>query len=156
MAKPLQMPDNRILAVSSFLDGYRCGSQIDDFDVATDFVNDADTNGIDYRILPSIWILESTCGKQQEVNNGFGFMKKGGGLMPFGSTEDAIAYISSAWTRSPYAGKTLKGAVQTYNPPSANPNYYSEFMQEYGMISANEASYERLIPELQNNQIDSE
>lgn len=150
------MPDNRILAVSSFLDSYHCGSKIDDFDVATDFVNDADANGIDYRILPSIWILESTCGKQQEVNNGFGFMKRGGGLMPFLSTEDAITYISSAWTRSPYAGKTLKGAVQIYNPPSANPNYYSEFMQEYNMISANESSFQRLIPELQNNQIDSE
>lgn len=141
------MPESRILAVSAFLDSYKCGSSLDDFNTATEFVNEADKNGIDYRILPAIWIMESSCGKHQLVQNGFGFMKAGGqaaGLRPFNSTDDAISYISHALTMPPYASKSLPDVILTYNH---SYTYLEEFTRLTGEIS----DYNQLVEKLQTN-----
>lgn len=145
----LQLPDSRILAVSVFLDKYKCDTQIQDFSTATEFVDDADTNGIDWRILPIIWIKESSCGKHQLVGDGFGWLHNGK-LIPFASLTEAISTISYKLTQSPYKGKTLSRLVSTYCP---TPDYLPSFMGFYAQITSSEQSYQKLMPEIANNQL---
>lgn len=126
------MPDNRILVVQSFLDSKECGTSIEDFHYATEFVDDADTNKIDWRILPIVWVKESTCGKRQLNNNGFGWLDKSGHLIPFSSFENSVAIISKGLSQKPYAGKNLKGLITKYCP---TPSYYPDFMGYYSMLT---------------------
>jgi len=145
-APTLTMPDPRILGVSAFLDKHGCGTPLQDFNTATVFVTEADKNNISPFILPAIWIAESTCGKHQLVNDGFGFMKPGGqsaGLRPFKSTEDAIAYISHALTMPPYAKSSPQADVSVYN---GNPSYIVEFNALYAQQVAYEEGYTKLVP----------
>ena len=156
-SETLQMPSSRVLAVESYLSDYHYGSQIDNYNLANVFVTAADENGIDYRILPSIFVLESTAGKHGLYSNYFGFMQNGiGGLRHFDSVEQSIDFISNALTKHPYAGKDIKGIVQTYNPPSANPNYYSEFKVLSDKITNYKEGYDELIPMVQNGQLVSD
>lgn len=145
------MPDSRILAVSSFLDSHKCGTTIQDFDTATEFVDDADTNKIDWRILPIVWVKESTCGKHQLNGNGFGWMA-GNSLYDFSGLDSAISYISYHLTLHPYAGKTLQGVVGTYNNHS---EYLVSFMGYYGQITARYTAYNQLLPMIVDNSLAS-
>lgn len=127
----LQIPDNRILAVQSFLYSYKCGTEIQDFNDATEFVDAADKYGIDYRILPVIYLKESTCGQHEIPGtfNGFGFAN---GVTKFTSFANAVDTISMKLTQHPYAGKSLKGIISTYNN---YPEYLASFMIYYNQIS---------------------
>ncbi|CAM6004569.1 unnamed protein product [Sphagnum balticum] len=138
------MPDNRIVAVQSFLDARRCGSQTSDFDAATEFVDEADTYHIDWRILPVIYLKESTCGQHElaGTNNGFGF---GNGSVRFTSFANAVATISEKLTIHPYAGKSLQGIISTYNN---HPEYLTSFMGYYQEITLNYEAVNRLLPML--------
>lgn len=154
-SETLQMPSSKVLAVESYLSDYHYGSQTDDYNLATAFVEAADESNIDYRILPSIFVIESTAGKHGLYNNYFGFMQNGaGGLRHFSSTESSVYFISDALTKHPYAGKSLRGIVQTYN--SANPAYFSEFMVLYNKITVSEESYQTLMPMVANNQLEAQ
>lgn len=145
----LQYPDTRILAVQSYLDSHACGTEIQDFDTATEFVDDADTNKIDWRILPIVWIKESQCGKHQLNGDGFGWMS-GEGLYPFTSLDSAISYISAHLALHPYAGKPLAALVGTYNN---SPEYLTSFMGYYGQITTSYNAYNQLMPMLVDNQL---
>lgn len=150
----LQMPDSRIEAVQSFLNSHKCGTEIQNFDNATEFIDDADTFGIDWRVLPIVWWKESQCGKHQVNGNGFGFESSSEpeGLKSFVSLVSAIDYISSALTHKPYAGKSLHALVSTYNN---HPEYWTSFEGYYTIITSYQQEYEQLVPMIQNNQLDS-
>lgn len=126
------MPDSRVLAVQSFLNSYKCGTAATDFDSATEFVDDADMYQIDWRILPIIYLKESTCGKHEipHTNNGFGF---GNGTVKYSSFDNAVANISYALTQHPYAGKNLQGIISTYNN---HPEYLVSFMGYYKALTS--------------------
>jgi hypothetical protein len=152
----LQFPDGRALAISAFLDKHGCGTSLEDLNIATVFVTEADKNNISPFILPAIWIAESTCGKHQLVNNGFGFMKPGGqsaGLRPFKSTNDAISYISHALTIHPYAKSSPQADVSVYN---GNPSYLVEFNALYAQQVAYKEGYAKLMPMVANNQLEAQ
>lgn len=89
------------------------------------FVEAAQEYGIDYRTLPAIWWKESQCGLHQLNGNGFGW-EPTGSLRAFTSIKEAIFYISEALTEPPYAGKTLKRQIYTYNSVG-EPRYYENF-----------------------------
>lgn len=136
----LQMPDIRVLQISSFLNSHGCGSNTSDFDLSEDFVASANKYMIDYRTLVPIYFIESTCGKHGLVNNYFGWESKNG-LIPFDSVADSISHISDALspncdlsviTCRPYKDKTLERQIKTYN--SANPNYWNEYEKLYDSI----------------------
>ena len=146
----LQFPNIEVLAIQSYLNEHHCGSEIDNYNTAQVFSQEADKNNLDPYILPAIWYLESTCGKHQLANNGFGFMMYGNqkiGLRPFNSTADAISYIAVRLKMSPYATKTLRGIITTYN--SCNPAYFDNFMRLHDEMT----SYAEIYPQVESGVI---
>ena len=78
----------------------------------------ADSNAIDYRLLPAISVLESTCGVYQRLNNRWGWdsARKG-----FSSFRAGLQYIARQLSQGRYyRNKSLEEKVRMYNP---NPQY---------------------------------
>ena len=149
MPQTLTMPDNRILSVSAFLDHYKCGSKIDDFNTATTFVTLADKNNIPYQYLPIIYLKESTCGKHMLYNNPFGLMKRGGesaGLVHFNSLDEAFEAEAGYLATPLYAGKTISQITHIYCPPREGEvyTYTSDFQKYYDQMTDWQTTYEKL------------
>ena len=86
---------------------------------AQDFVMYADTNGLDYRLVPAISGVESTFGKFIPVNsfNAYGWAN---GDYSFTSWQDSIAHVSETLKNS-YIDKgapTIAKIAKRYAPPS--------------------------------------
>jgi len=87
--------------------------------LAADFVLAADQNNLDWRLLPSIAMVESSAGKHYKNRNIFGW---GSGHTKFGSIRSSIHYVASRLARSRlYAGKDVVAVLRTYNP--VRPEY---------------------------------
>jgi hypothetical protein len=85
---------------------------------AADFLIAADQNALDWRLLPSISIIESSGGKDYQNNNVFGWDSCRQG---FSSVRDGIHFVAAQLARSKrYRNKSLEMKLQTYNP---NPDY---------------------------------
>lgn len=83
-----------------------------------EYVGAADAFLIDYRLLPVISVLESTCGIHQRLNNRWGWdsARKG-----FSSFRAGLEYIARQLAVGRYyRNKTLEEKVHMYNP---NPQY---------------------------------
>ncbi len=83
-----------------------------------DYLGAADSYAIDYRLLPAISVLESTCGVYQRLNNRWGWdsARKG-----FSSVRAGLQYIARQLAEGRfYKNKSLEEKVRTYNP---NPEY---------------------------------
>jgi len=77
------------------------------------FVTEADYYGLDWRLLPSLSIVESGGGKHAPNNNLFGWAN---GKMAFGSMSEAIHHVASNLSLGKaYRGKDLEGKLLTYN-----------------------------------------
>lgn len=77
------------------------------------FLAEADTHGLDWRLLPSISLVESGGGRTAKGNNLFGWAN---GKMTFNSVGEAIHLVASALAHGrAYAGKDLKGKLAAYN-----------------------------------------
>lgn len=90
---------------------------------------EADKNGIDWRLLPAITVRESTGGKsdcKKVKNNPFGW---GSCKIGFNSLNEAIETVAlnlggnNPNTASHYDNKTTKQILRAYNPPSIVPKY---------------------------------
>ena len=78
------------------------------------FLDAADSYDLDWRLLPSICLVESGCGKVYKNNNIFGWDSCDTG---FPTVESGIWTVASRLAKSPlYEGKTLDGVLWTYNP----------------------------------------
>ena len=85
---------------------------------AADFLLAADQNALDWRLLPSISIIESSGGKDYRNNNVFGWNSCN---YTFSSVRAGIHFVAAQLGRSKrYRDKTLEMKLQTYNP---NPDY---------------------------------
>lgn len=91
------------------------------------FVLEAEKNNIDYRLVPTIMMLESTGGKHpcpNDIHNTAGWASC---RVTFDSYEEAIAVISKSLggnepkTAHYYDNKDLDGILKSYN--SVNPKY---------------------------------
>lgn len=88
------LTDRRVAVLYSFLDGYNSPLKYN----AVDFVREADSNRLDWRLVASISGVESTFGKQLPYNsyNAWGWGIYGDNMIRFASYDEAIATISKS------------------------------------------------------------
>jgi hypothetical protein len=106
--------DNRYDKLESFFQSFGCPAP----HYVDEYLGAADSNAIDYRLLPAISVLESTCGVYQRLNNRWGWdsARKG-----FSSFRAGLQYIARQLSVGRfYRNKSLEEKVYTYNP---NPQY---------------------------------
>lgn len=106
------------------------------------FVEEAEKNDIDYRLLVAISGRESTFGKNACKKATNSFLGYGSCKMNFKSADDAIERVSASLggnhtgTAHHYEGKTTAQILRKYN--SVIPNYPAEVMRIMKMISKEE------------------
>jgi hypothetical protein len=82
--------------------------------MASDFIHVADENSLDWRLLPSISVIESGGGKAYRNNNIFGWNN---GLEPFPSLRAGLDLVASRLSHSPiYRNRDVIGKLHLYNP----------------------------------------
>lgn len=95
-------------------------------------VTEAEKHKIDWRLIPALAIRESTGGKhacKSVTYSPFGF---GSCRINFKSWDHAIEVVATNLggnnprTARAYGGKTLRGKLEAYNPPSVVPTYANE------------------------------
>jgi hypothetical protein len=80
---------------------------------AADFLAVSDRFGLDWRLMPSLVIVESG-GRNLRNNNVFGW---GNGASRFRSVAESITVVADCLTNKlPYRGKTFEGKMRAYNP----------------------------------------
>lgn len=96
---------------------------------AADFIRAADENSLDWRLLPSISIVESTGGKYFKNNNVFGWAN---GDKRFGSVRHGIYQVAHQLHHGrPYRGKDVSGKLAAYN---ADPEYRAKVLRLMNQI----------------------
>ena len=96
-----------------------------------DFLTAADQNGLDWRLLPSLSLVESGGGKQARNNNIFGW---GNCKVRFRTTREGIYKVAARLRNSYlYKGKgTLDEILWTYNPRKEYVQQVLAVMQRLG------------------------
>lgn len=95
--------------------------------LAEDFLRASDRYGLDWRILPSIAMVESSGGKYLQNNNIFGW---GNGDTKFPSIHRSIETISAQLsTANHYKNKNLNEFLRTYNPVGDYPSRVKKVMR---------------------------
>ena len=108
-------PDTRILSLQRFLNKLHCPVAT----LASDFIQAADENQLDWRLLPSISVIESSGGKQYRNNNVFGWNQ---GLEVFPSIEAGLKTVAFKLGRSSlYRHRDVLGKLRLYNPDEQYP-----------------------------------
>lgn len=119
-------PDPRTVRLKKFLVKLHCPV----FDLADDFVQAADENQLDWRLLPSISVIESGGGKAYRNNNIFGWNQ---GLVVFPTIRSGIHTVAFKLAKSPlYKNRDLLGKLHLYNPYA---NYAESVMSVMNRIS---------------------
>lgn len=107
---PAAKPDPRLTILRNYFKSNR--SPLDRH--AEVFLSAADSNGLDWRLLPALAMVESSGGKHYIRNNVFGWDS---GRARFRSIQDGIVQIAAKLVTLPaYKGKDLQGLLRTYNP----------------------------------------
>jgi hypothetical protein len=111
---PSTLRDDRHDKLETFFRSYGCPAphHVDEY------LGAADSYAIDYRLLPAISVLESTCGVYQHSNNRWGWDSARRGFSSFRAGLQYIAHELAQGTF--YRNKSLEEKVHTYNP---NPQY---------------------------------
>jgi len=106
--------DQRQVKLEAFFHSFGCPAPLH----VSEYLGAADTYAIDYRLLPAISVLESTCGVHQRLNNRWGWDSARRG---FSSFRAGLEYIARQLSEGRYyKNKTLEEKVRMYNP---NPQY---------------------------------
>jgi len=107
---PTPGPDPRVMRLEAFFKAYDCPGPLH----VQEYLRAADSHALDYRMLPAISLVESTCGAFERMNNRWGWDSVQSG---FPSVPAGIDYISGQLAEAPqYKGKTVKEKLFTYNP----------------------------------------
>lgn len=107
-----QSVDIRVSKLSTYLETRRSPVA----HLAPVFIDNADRNGLDWRLLPALAVLESGAGKTCKHHNLFGWES---GRRKFLSPEQAISTVAETLGNSEnYRSKTLRAALRRYNPVS--------------------------------------
>jgi hypothetical protein len=102
-------------------------------DSAKDFLVAADQNELDWRLLPSISIIESSGGKYDMNNNVFGWDSC---KEKFPSVRAGIHFVAAQLGKSRrYKDKDLDGKLQLYNPLPEYPQKVKAVMRAIGSCS---------------------
>jgi hypothetical protein len=106
----LPLEDPRVVRLESFFKTYDCPGPFH----VHEYLRAADSHALDYRLLPAISLVESTCGAFERMNNRWGWDSVQSG---FPSVPAGIDYITEQLAENPrYKGKTVKEKLFTYNP----------------------------------------
>lgn len=88
--------------------------------VAEEFLSASDRNGLDWRLLPSVSVLESGGGRKCTNNNILGWDSC---RQKFPSVRAGIQHVASRLAKSKlYKNKSLDEILATYNPHSGYPH----------------------------------
>ncbi|MEO8048780.1 MAG: hypothetical protein ABI833_00060 [Acidobacteriota bacterium] len=118
---PLQ--DERVERLEMFFQSFGCPAP----HYVSEYVGAADTYEIDYRLLPAISVLESTCGVHQRQNNRWGWASARKG---FSSFRAGLEYIARQLSQGRYyKDKTLEEKVRMYNPSPRYARLLKKLMQ---------------------------
>lgn len=108
------------------------------------FVEEADKNNIDWRLMAALSVREQSGGKRLPYNcpgktknyNAWGW---GSGSICFKSFDEGIEVVSlKLGTHRYYKGKSTYGKLITYNPPSVVKNYAYEVIAIMNAIAPDE------------------
>ncbi len=99
---------------------------------AADFIIAADQNELDWRLLPSISMVESGGGKEYRNNNVFGWASCNERFPSIRAGIHAVAYYLA--NSKIYRHKNLESMLRIYN--TANPNYAAKVKQVMRSISS--------------------
>jgi hypothetical protein len=103
-------PDSRAIQLRKFLGRLHCPI----VDMAEDFVHAADDNHLDWRLLPSIAVIESSGGKAYRQNNIFGWDE---GQASFPTIRAGLNEVAYKLGRAPlYRPLDSLGKLLMYNP----------------------------------------
>jgi hypothetical protein len=109
-APAVKQNDPRLSRLQKFFGDRACPLR----DSAKDFLVAADQNQLDWRLLPSISMIESSGGKYYGNNNVFGW---GSCKEKFTSVRAGIHYVAAQLGKSRrYKGKDIDAKLQIYNP----------------------------------------
>ncbi len=98
--------------------------------LAADFLNAADDNGLDWRLLPTIALVESGGGRECRRNNIFGWSS---GRQSFPSVRAAIYTVAERLAESKlYKDKDLIGVLRTYNTNAQYARTILSLMEKLG------------------------
>ena len=127
--KPILVPavvDPRTAKLKSFFCRLHCPIT----ELSEEFVHAADDNRLDWRLLPSISVVESGGGKAFRNNNIFGWSN---GLQLFPTIRSGIHEVAFKLGKSPlYQNRDSKGKLMVYNP---NEDYAQQVMTVMTQIS---------------------
>jgi len=130
---PTYKEDPRLLILRDFFE--ERGSPVPH--LARDFLIAADRNGLDWRLLPSIAVVESGAGRAFRNNNLFGWDN---GEHSFPSVREGIHIVASKLGNSKlYKNKNLDEKLATYNPYSHYPPLVKSVMARIGPPAISDA-----------------
>ena len=116
--------DLRESILRKFLKDKNCPDQ----EYAEVFVAEADAHELDWRLLPSLAIVESGGGRNFKGNNLFGWAN---GKQTFTSIGEAIHTVASTLAHGrAYRGKDLTAKLATYNQGADYPAMVMEIMRQ--------------------------
>jgi len=125
-AAPPCRPDTRVARLESFFATYRSPVA----PLAADFIAAADQHDLDWRLLPSIAMVESSGGKYFANNNIFGWDSCRTG---FASVREGIYFVAARLANSElYRGKGPQQILRTYNPAPDYDDRVGRFMALLG------------------------
>ena len=116
MAQSAATPDKdpRQTRLEKYFADHRCPLR----ELAAEFLSAADDNNLDWRLLPSLSMVETGGGRGTRNNNLFGWNC---GRTSFHSPTESIRVVASKLSQSKaYKGKDTDGILKTYN---SNPRY---------------------------------
>lgn len=114
--------DPRLLRIKEFFRSFDSPAD----ELAQDFLLAADRNGLDWRLLPSLALIESGGGKNYKNNNIFGWASC---ELSFPTVSAGIHHVASRLAHSHlYRDKNLDGILSTYNPFSDYPKRVKALM----------------------------
>lgn len=123
---PTQEEDNRVLILKTFLEEQQSPAS----HLASEFLKAADRHNLDWRLLPSLAVVESGAGRTCENNNIFGWDS---GRAAFATIEEGIHYVASRLANSNlYRDKQLDEILLTYNPYPDYPARVKSVMTRLG------------------------
>ena len=125
--------DTRLVRLQQFLEEKACPAHR----FAKDFIEAADRNSLDWRLLPSIAMIETSGGKAYKNNNIFGW---GNGNFRFSSIREGIQEVARILATSPlYRNKTVDQILRVFNPEHSD--YPSRVKTVMRQIARTEVAY---------------
>jgi hypothetical protein len=116
--------DLREAILRKFLRDKQCPDQ----EFAEVFIAEADAHGLDWRLLPSLALIESGGGRAARGNNLFGWAN---GKQTFNTIGEAIHTVASTLAHGKaYRGKDVGGKLATYNQDTDYPAMVLAIMRQ--------------------------